>query len=660
MDPEEGSTKTRSSNGDVEAGIDQAEAYANDPQNASRDFVAEKDAKNESGNGPSRLSQGLSALNKARGSNKAKLAGGGAGIAALLIAATLALLPLKLEAIMKNIFQKRVGAKIEHMEERRADRIVIKYLTKAGSSEAVYADGTLFGSLYKNWARSRFETKFSAKSGIKIEPGDGGKGIKVSYADGKPPVAYANEADFEKYLAKGELKGLDARKFIRDVTRTETHWIQVYKRHNLRKFMKNAYGIHKWSWFTGKEGDGAATEARDGFIDSAAEPVADDTPHVLTCALDGKECPTDDASRDKPHGTKDIEAPHSATGGSNGAADDSKSAVKKAFEDAKKFSPSKIVEKGLTKVLTGLIGPELAAKFGSKALPVIGQILLIDQAARIDHFFTSGKADSALRAVHKLQYAKEFAQFATIADNFKDPGQVSGQKKMSGDEVNAVMIRFNGDEANSAAFQDVFLGKSGGKGLDSNLGVNDTAHPIQDDYNKYSIAGFAVVGPLRAWYAVVDSSVLRHLIDLLNSVINSLIGGIIDQLTSAFPFLKSLLGSIGGFMSSLMLKLITPAVDGTETGAELMNAIDAGGAVTGQDFSKSLGGHALSDAQAYQENQAIAFDQKLSAPSLRDQLFSPEYQYSMINSLAAVAPSSGSAAIGQFSSYSMAVMKNPT
>ena len=654
---EEGSTKTRPDSENIDAGTDQAEAYANDPANATqRDFVGEQkadaDAKSNYQKGTGRGSSGASKmeLNSVFKNKKFLLGGGGAGIAALLIASIIAFLPLKLEAIMKNIFQKRIGAKIEHMEQRRADRIVIKYLTKAGSNEAVYADGTLFGSLYKNWKFKNFEGKFSEKSGISISKGTDGH-ITLSSADGIK-TGYANEADFQKFLDQGELKGHDARKFIRAVTRNETHWIQVYKRHNLRKFMRNAYGIHKWSWFTGKEGEKGASEFNGASVDTAVSQYGEDVSEIIDCT-GGTNCPSDEQGREKPLGE-----PHDLGIGAAGAEGDglkaaTKSSIKDATDQVKKLSPKAAVDRVLTSILSTVMEKTVAEKVSSKVIPGVGAVLLIDQVARLDNFFRSGNADKALRAAHKVEYAKEYAKWASIADNFKDPNH-----KMSGAEFNAAMLKIN-DIAKSAAFNDVFLGKSGVTQIDPKLGISDlpNVNPVKEGYLKY--ASGTPVDLLILWTNTVDgNSVTKGIIDGLNGAIGDAVG-VLFRIPGVRGVFDTLSAPFSGIIKDILHDVIAPAVDGTERDGSELNAIDAGGAVIGQDFSKSLGGHKMSTAQVYQENQAIAYDQKLAAPSLRDQLFSPDYQYSMVNHLAAVMPSSGGAALAQFSSYSIGVMKNP-
>lgn len=674
MDRDEGSTKTDDS---TDAGIDQAESYANDPANSSTNHVDALKDKKSSGNGPSssrmdNLTQGRrSAVAGAKsfaGSKNAKIGGAGAGLAALIFASFLALLPLKLEAFMKNIFQERVGDKVEYMMERRATKMVIQGLAQSGAEVGVYSNGTLLTSMYRNWKLKKFESKFSAKSGIKLEAIQGKTGgIRLVAPDGVK-TDFKNAADFEKYLAKGELKGVDARKFIKEVTRAETHWIQIYKRASLRKYMRNAYGITKWSWFTGKSGEEGKKDFRAARIDTSAKPYNEQAPKIIDCALDNNSCPKDDGERKAPHGENPAGIPES---------DPSKELFKEGLTEATaeatdetKNGTKGVANKALTNALTKIVGEKIAGKLVNKAIPIIGQILLFDMIARIDHFFHVGDADKALRAMHKVQYATQFASFSSMADNFKDPN-----KKMSGDEVNEVMTQL-GDPSKSAGFHEIFLNSDGGEGIKSGLGVSDrdNVYPIKDDYNKVTNL-LPLNNSLRAWHKTMVVTGGSKVIDGLNFLLGKA-AEIVIRAALILPMLeikaidalfgfnleeKLKLGAkeFGELMKDSMLALLTPAADGTETDGDLFTAIDAGGAVTGQDYTKSLGGHKMNAVQTSMERRAIAFENQLSRPGIIDRLFSPDYNRSMVNQMAVLAPATPGQAASQFSSYSLALMKNP-
>ena len=652
MDPEEGSTKTAGDSGYTSAGADQAESYANDPKNHIDDLKDKADSKSDKGTSNTDLRSKL--MNR-----KTAIGGGLAGIIVAIIFAVISLLPLKIEALMKNIFQKRIGDKIEHMEEKRADKMVVAFLIKnaGGSTDAgVVRDTSLLGGVIKTWRLNKFGDKFTTKSGISIKPSADGKGITLSTGEGGIKKDFKNAAEFEKFInggSEGTLKGLDARKFIRTVTRSETYWFQIYKRSNMRKFMRSAYGIHKWSWFTGKEGDAATTELSDEASAAAAARLEEDIPKVVDCATGDGTCPADNNDRTAPEGDH---TPGTTAPDLGGTPDDLKGGIrdslKTARETAKKLSPKALLEKGLTKILSGVLEKQLAEKISSKSIAGVGLVLIVDQISRVDHFFSTGDADTALRAIHKLQYATLYAQWAVIADNFKDPNH-----KMSGDEVNATMTKLEGME-NSAAFNDIFLQTAKGDKIKPSLGVSDKqgVTPIKNNYNQYAdTLGAPLTAPLRAWYRTSHLLGLNKLIDAFNLAIGDAFSAVLNLIPGA----NNILQGIGQFLSGMILKLVEPAVSGFEVGSPLVNGIDAGGAVTGLDFAGSLGAHKMTLAQTQEQSQVIAFDKGQSAPGLYDRLFSKDYASSFVNQLAVMTPSTPVAAVGQVSSYSLAIVQNP-
>jgi hypothetical protein len=644
MDPEEGSTKT-----DEVA-----------PASTERDHVDELAAKRaDRFTGPNKRLANLD-YKAALKSKKTLIGGGVAGFVVAIIFAAIALLPLKIEALMKNIFQRRIGDKIEHMEEKRADKMVVTFLIKnaGGSTDAgVVRDTSLLGGVLKTWRLNKFGDKFTAKSGISIKPAADGKGITLTTGEKGVSKDFKNAAEFEKFLnggTEGTLKGLDARKFIRSVTRSETYWFQIYKRSNMRKFMRSAYGIHKWSWFSGKEGEEAGKSIRDASIDSSSERLEKDIPEVVECASEGSQCANDKGPRENPNGAHapNIEPVPSSSGSGEDLKSNLKNSLSNARDAAKKLSPKAVAEKTLTKLLSEFIDKDLAGKISSKSIPILGAVLLIDQISRVDHFFYSGQADTTLRTIHKLQYATLYAQWASIADNFKDPNH-----KMSGDEVNAVMTKLEGMEK-SAAFNDIFLQTANGNKIKPSLGVSDKPHvqPIADNYNTYaSTLGAPLTAPLRLWYKFSSTT---HIASLINAF-NALLGDVFAFLIKIVPGADKIFQFIGQYLSGLILQLVEPAVSGTEIGSPLVNGIDAGGAVTGQDFAGSLGAHTMTTAQTQEQAQAIAFDKAQSAPGLYDRLFSTDYAASFVNQLAVMTPSTPGAAVGQVSSYSLAIIQNP-
>ncbi len=604
----------------------------------------------------------LGAISSFKG--RRNLAIGGSVLAFIIsIALTFfALLPLKIEHIMKNLLEQRVTNKTEHIIEKRANKIVIRYfinrygLTSGGGT---FADASIFKTLSGNWRLGRFENAFTEETGYKIGPaldsnGKVTRGIRITGPNGELDT-FTTDTDLERFV--GTNKGSGANRVIEQVTRKQTRWYQFLKRRNMRRFMRNAYGVTKWSRFKDRKKEKAESELRADSIDRAMGPYESQLPKLLNCALEGKTCANDKGGRDTPYGEQDVAAPKTSTDGKcdSEIADESSSGIKKAIEDVKKVTPTALTSKLLTKVLSKFISEELAHKIGSRFAPIIGQITLIDMAARLDHFFNSGDADVAIRSMHKVQYANLFAFWLSTADNFKDPSH-----KMSSDEVSAIMDQLVGVEG-AAAHQDVFLHRDGGKTISKGDGVDDTATPIQDAYSDSTRLNI-LTGFLREWYSRVDGTFLHHVLDLLNAGLGLASKAGLALLRGVVPGLDNLLDGITAHISGQLIQLIPPAVDGTEKGADLLNALDVGAAVTGIDFVKNLGGGLLTVAQANQVDQSIAMEQYQDTNhniSFKDKLFSTSYNYSLTNKLLSAIPESFNTALSDLGNAQLAIFRNP-
>ena len=165
----------------IDQGTQDAEDFANDPANASgksrstnasgsstdsspKDRLKDKNPSSGSsggGGGLSGIGNRAGAIAAGAGAfvgkNKKKfgVGGGVAGILFTVIFGFLALLPLKLESMMKNLFERRVGSRVERYMERRADSMMARYfLSSVGASDAqfersIVATGKPIQDLYK-------------------------------------------------------------------------------------------------------------------------------------------------------------------------------------------------------------------------------------------------------------------------------------------------------------------------------------------------------------------------------------------------------------------------------------------------------------------------------------------------------------------------------
>ena len=126
--------------------------------------------------------------------------------------------------------------------------------------------------------------------------------------------------------------------------------------------------------------------------------------------------------------------------------------------------------------------------------------------------------------------------------------------------------------------------------------------------------------------------------------------------------LSSITATIGQDLTNIISKYVGIAYSGTETGAPLMSAIDAGGAVTGEEFAYSIGAQQVTDAQGSQINSELvdAQSQQAQSMSLGQRLFSTSYDNSVVSQLARAVPVSGKDMVGGASNYAMAVLTTPS
>jgi hypothetical protein len=598
--------------------------------------------------------------------NRNKLAGGGlaGGILAIVIIGFFALLPLKIESMMKNIFEKRISNRIEYYMEKRADSMIEKYLqSSVGASDteferSIVATGSPIADLYKTWRLNKFETKLENNQGVRFQKGANG-GVDV-YKDGE---------------LVGNLTDADARGAISVAVRSETQWFQFYKRLHLRSWMRNAYGVSKWSFFQKKSGKDAASEVKTELVDDAAPVSAEQADEVLNC-IGGGSCLDDEGNPDEAERggiPEDItqntgEAADSSVEGAANAAENSSQAAADAAE-------TQAAGTATSRILTKILGQDLAESLGKLFAAAKGPLIIItaiDLASRIDHFFWYGEADKVLVNIHKVEYAAQFAEWLTISDNIKDGTTVSG------DEVNNIMQELNGSE-NSCASKLIYQNQTTNcQGLDTGndksdntiqRSIDESAHPIEDDYRTLLtiVAQVAPGSPAAEMHPVLEAWYVSggKVWGLINNVIGAIFSVIFHIIFTLIPILGTffnwLMQNIASLLSKLVLWLIGSAVDGTETGADLMNGIDAGGAVTGMDFARNLGAPQISAVAASQLDGEIALQQQAadSQLSIADRLFSTDYTHSLVNTLAFDMPSTPSGAVSDSVNYMASIFNSP-
>lgn len=247
--------------------MDDIENFANDPANSSKniDDTREKESapsdsnwrQNYTGKNDEKVT-GKGMSKKKKGGIVALLTG---GIGGLLIAAFLAILPMKIEAFVQNI-SKKVDAVPEYAVKQRTSYLVTHTIAlrmfqmgHPGDSVVFCKGGTVGCSLFKTYTTNFIEKKYDLKmtrlgngSTIKIVPGGrtslGGKATSWSF-----DVSGSN--DF-----KGTIKRIETNKemksFIKDHVAKridDKHLGGIVKRYLARKILMSKYGVTKWRGF---------------------------------------------------------------------------------------------------------------------------------------------------------------------------------------------------------------------------------------------------------------------------------------------------------------------------------------------------------------------------------------------------------------------------
>ncbi len=575
------------------------------------------------GGGASGVGGALLNASKAAGSfvggNKKKIGIGG-GVAGLLVSAVLgfmSLLPLKIESMMKNIYGDHMG-KVEHMVERRATKIFIRYAMSNSLSATgpIVATGNPLSDLYRTWRTQSFEADLKSKYGYSIERSPvKGKAIRITYAGGT--LDAANEAEMTKLLSQ-DLSRNQARSALKEAIKGETKAYQVLKRWHMRKWMYNAYGIRRWKFFDRKSGKEAGTNLDTNLKESAMGEYKNRLTKALGCIMgEAAQCP--DKQGDAAKTTKP--SPDAATNA-------------KELEVATSDVAAKETAEGVTKGVSGVLIKGL-----TKALPIIGWV---DLAARIDDFIWNGRASVIVADIRKLQYATTFANWLSISDEIKDG------KSVSGDEVNASMLKLEGSEK-SATSQRIYSGGNGTGVAPSpdKLFGNEYLQAITDTY-KGNPENWGTHYALTAWLHSV-------------SWVLDKIGGVIGWIISFIPGVSTIEQFIGDVLMKGVEWMLTPVVTGNDTGAYLVNAIDVGGEVTANDFSQSVGGQVLTTAQINERTIAMAQDNYAqdSRMSVMDRITSLDNPRTVASRIVAVMPSSLGDAARQSVSGTLAAIVSP-
>lgn len=189
-------------------------------------------------------------LGRFKKNRKMMAAGGiGLGLVGVLLAAFIALIPFKLETILKNITTRAAGVP-EHIIENRMNYLMAYYLANKMSpniidGKDVVQGNTVAAILFLNWQASRIESRMGLAIETLERDGATGKATKwkLTPKSGES-VTFSNGNTYD--LTREIQSNREIREYIRRELRNTTKSRNVYKRYVGRKVLMNKYGVRSW------------------------------------------------------------------------------------------------------------------------------------------------------------------------------------------------------------------------------------------------------------------------------------------------------------------------------------------------------------------------------------------------------------------------------
>ena len=179
--------------------------------------------------------------------------GVGSSIITLLVSGFFALIPLKLEMLIKTATQNAAAIPeyaIEHRMEYLTRRYIIMKITGtlADSTDIDVGKAGLAASLFNTWKAAKYEEQLglSIKSN-RIKPGTTATAWEIRDKSTNDLITSGsdyNETNIDKKITSSK----EMRIFLKDRVKEKTKWNQFYKRYAMRKTLMRTKGVTRWSW----------------------------------------------------------------------------------------------------------------------------------------------------------------------------------------------------------------------------------------------------------------------------------------------------------------------------------------------------------------------------------------------------------------------------
>jgi murein DD-endopeptidase MepM/ murein hydrolase activator NlpD len=179
--------------------------------------------------------------------------GVGGSIITLLVSGFFALIPLKLEMLIKTATQN-AAAIPEHAIEHRIEYLTRQYIimkitgTLSDTTDIDVGKGGLASSLFNTWRAAKYENALGLEiKSDRIRPGE--TAFKWEIREKSTGKSLASGNDFnETNIDRTIVGSKNMRKFIKEEVKEKTKWYQFYKRYAMRKTLMRTKGVARWSW----------------------------------------------------------------------------------------------------------------------------------------------------------------------------------------------------------------------------------------------------------------------------------------------------------------------------------------------------------------------------------------------------------------------------
>jgi hypothetical protein len=642
-------------------------------------------------------------MTNARNARKTAAALGiGGALIGGLIALFAFLIPFKLTHIVESI-EQRVGEVPQYAIEQRLEFYVSRYLMirsleatgqfdfspgGADRNRFTYLGNSFWDTMYTNWKGAKLEEKLASKHGVKLMANNNNPEI---FRAGKLKATDFHLVDLNDASESIQpLERKEARGVIKQLSRDETRWHQVFKRWHIRNVLYKYYGVGKWKPFE-KWRDDRQVKIRERKLaikqrltNETVGRLSERYAKYLNCLLEAsaKECrealKKPDTDLVDPNDSEDRDQVESDTESDLDIddADDALDDVADITSDAM-GNPDIPVDKAFGKQITDKITEIGLKKIVASLATGIG---IIDTLAHIYETVDSGVINQVIYDKNAQQYAAFGAPILSAAGQFVSGNSeaIAGAGDFYGEDVGAMSEMFNNFDMSPVYRAGLGVAGSQGErawedcdgnpdnGAETQLPAGEVVCPdkkLMVNRTEFTAsAGWDAIGAILEPYTDTVGQIVGAITDITDSFLDAI--GATDLISSLADKLGITDLLMRGF-SSLLNWFAGPVITGVEEGGPafgaLYGAVTVAQSATGGDASvnkeNTAGGAYLTNEQAA-PIKAVMMEQhkrELQAQPFLARYFSPRIKESLTGQMAMYMPTN----IESFTRQASAIFSSP-